>query len=191
MLLDLATKRSSRVLVPDSDLASDTPNGFKASIILEELKEAYGKEYTWQRVNIGKDTQKEPWYTALCPNGRIPCIVDHDRGGLPVFEGLAILGYLTRHYDPENKFSFDVKDDQYTIAEEWMAWQHGGVGPMQGQANHFLRYAKEKIAYPVQRYVGETERLYGVLNARLEGRDWVAGEGRGKYSIADSMLTLP
>jgi glutathione S-transferase len=108
----------------------DTPNGFKASILLEELKDAYGLEYSWQSVNINKDTQKEPWFTALCPNGRIPCIVDHERGGMPVFEGIAILGYLTRHYDPDNKFSFDVNDDQYTIAEEWMAWQHGGVGPM-------------------------------------------------------------
>jgi glutathione S-transferase len=116
------------VTLPDN--SADTPNGFKASILLEELKEAYGLEYTWQSININKDTQKEPWYTALCPNGRIPCIVDHDRGGFPVFEGLAILGYLTRHYDTEKRFSFDINDDQYTICEEWMAWQHGGVGPM-------------------------------------------------------------
>lgn len=135
-----------------------------------------------------KNTQKEPWFTAICPNGRIPAIVDHDRGDFPVFEGLAILGYLTRHYDPEHKFSFAVDSDDYSVAEQWMAWQHGGVGPMQGQANHFFRFAKEKIPYAVQRYVGETERLYGVLDKRLEGRDFIVGAGKGKFSIADINL---
>ncbi|KAI1402726.1 glutathione S-transferase [Hypoxylon fuscum] len=169
-------------------LTFGTPNGFKVSILLEELKAAYGKEYTWQTVNIMKNTQKEPWFTAICPNGRIPAIVDHDRGDFPVFEGLAILGYLTRHYDPEHKFSFAVDSDDYSVAEQWMAWQHGGVGPMQGQANHFFRFAKEKIPYAVQRYVGETERLYGVLDKRLEGRDFIVGAGKGKFSIADINL---
>ncbi|KAI1387455.1 glutathione S-transferase [Hypoxylon trugodes] len=165
-----------------------TPNGVKASILLEELKEAYGKQYTWQAINIMKNTQKEPWFTAISPNGRIPAIVDHDRGGFPVFEGMAILGYLTRHYDPEFKFSFPVDSDEFSVCEQWMAWQHGGVGPMQGQANHFFRFAKEKVPYGVQRYVGEAERLYGVLDKRLADRDYVAGAGRGKYSIADINL---
>ncbi|KAI1159872.1 glutathione S-transferase [Nemania serpens] len=166
-------------------LTFGTPNGYKISILLEELKEAYGKDYTWQSVNISKNTQKEPWFVAAGANGRIPAIVDHDRDGFAVFEGLAILGYLTRRYDPEHKFSFPVDSNEYDEAETWMAWQHGGLGPMQGQANHFLRFAKEKIAYGIQRYVGETERLYGVLNARLEGRDYVVGE---KFSIADINL---
>lgn len=109
---------------------SATPNGYKASILLEELKEAYGKEFSWQSINIGKNTQKEPWFTALNPNGRIPVIVDHDRNGIAIFEGNAILSYLTRHYDPENKFSFAIDDDDYSIAECWIGWQHGGVGPM-------------------------------------------------------------
>jgi glutathione S-transferase len=165
-----------------------TPNGVKASILLEELKEAYNKPYTAQSINISQNTQKQPWYTALNPNGRIPTIVDHDRGAFPVFEGLAILGYLTRHYDPDHRFSFPVDSDDYSVAEQWMAWQHGGLGPMQGQANHFLRAAPEKIAYGIQRYVGETERLYGVLDKRLEGRDYVAGPGRGRYSVADISL---
>lgn len=169
-------------------LTFTTPNGLKISILLEELKEAYGKEYTWQSVNILKNTQKQPWFTAINPNGRIPAIVDHDRGGFAVFEGLAILNYLTRHYDPEHKFSFPVDSDDYSVCEQWMAWQHGGVGPMQGQANHFFRFAKEKIPYAVQRYVGETERLYGVLNKRLEGRDFIVGAGKGKFSIADINL---
>lgn len=166
-------------------LTFGTPNGYKISILLEELKEAYGKEYTWQSVNIMKNTQKEPWFVAVGANGRIPAIVDHDRGGFAVFEGLAILGYLTRRYDPEHKFSFPVDSNEYDEAETWMAWQHGGLGPMQGQANHFLRFTKEKIPYAIQRYVGETERLYGVLDARLEGREYVVGS---KFSIADINL---
>ncbi|KAI1486816.1 glutathione S-transferase [Biscogniauxia mediterranea] len=166
-------------------LTFGTPNGYKASVLLEELKEAYGKEYTWQSINILNNVQKEPWFLAINPNGRIPAIVDHDRGGFPVFEGIAILGYLTRLYDPEHKFSFPVDSDDYTVAEEWIGWQHGGLGPMQGQANHFLSFAKEKIPYATQRYVGESERLYGILDKRLEGRDFIVGPGRGKYSIAD------
>jgi glutathione S-transferase len=118
-----------------------TPNGYKASILLEELKEAYGLEYTWQAVNIMKNTQKAPWFTALGPNGRIPVVVDHDRGGFAVMEGLAILGYLTRRYDPENKLSFDPESSDYDDCEQWMAWQHGGLGPMQGQANHMFKFA--------------------------------------------------
>ncbi|KAH8592423.1 glutathione S-transferase [Bisporella sp. PMI_857] len=161
-----------------------TPNGHKASIILEELKEAYGKDYVWQGINIGQNIQKEPWFTKFSPNGRIPAIVDHDRNQFAVFEGLSILTYLTRHYDPEHKFSFTDPDD-ISLAEQWMAWQHGGLGPMQGQANHFYRLAKERIPYPTQRYVGETERLYGILDQRLKDRDYLVGAGNGKYSIAD------
>ncbi|KAI1124246.1 glutathione S-transferase [Nemania abortiva] len=166
-------------------LTFGTPNGYKISILLEELKEAYGKEYTWQSINIMKNTQKEPWFIAAGANGRIPAIVDHDRNGFAVFEGLAILGYLTRRYDPDNKFSFPVDSNEYDECETWMAWQHGGLGPMQGQAGHFLRFAKEKIPYGIQRYVGETERLYGILDARLKDRDYVVG---GKFSIADINL---
>ncbi|TGJ86266.1 hypothetical protein E0Z10_g2496 [Xylaria hypoxylon] len=166
-------------------LTFGTPNGYKVSILLEELKAAYGKEYTWQSIHIGKNTQKEPWFVAAGANGRIPAIVDHDRDGFAVFEGLAILGYLTRRYDPEHKFSFPVDSNEYDEAETWMAWQHGGLGPMQGQANHFLRFTKEKIPYGIQRYVGETERLYGVLNTRLANREYVVG---GKFSIVDINL---
>jgi len=162
-------------------LTAGTPNGWKASIILEELKEAYGKDYTFQGINIGLNTQKEPWFTKLGPNGRIPVIVDHDKGGFAVMEGLAILNYLTRHYDPEHKFSFTDPLD-ICRAEQWMAWQHGGLGPMQGQANHFNRFTKERIPYGMQRYTGETERLAGVLDHHLEGQDYIVGN---KYSIAD------
>lgn len=165
-----------------------TPNGYKASILLEELKEAYGLQYTSQGVNISENVQKEPWFTAINPNGRIPAIVDHDNKGLAVFEGSSILSYLSRKYDKDRRFSFSPDDDDYSRAESWIAWQHGGLGPMQGQANHFVRAAKEKIPYGMQRYVGETERLYGILDARLSERDYVVGPGRGKYSIADIAL---
>ncbi|TVY20079.1 Disulfide-bond oxidoreductase YfcG [Lachnellula arida] len=165
-------------------LTFGTPNGHKASILLEELKAAYGKEYTFQSINIMENIQKEPWFTKICPNGRIPAIVDHDRKDFAVFEGAAILAYLTRHYDPDHRFSFADEDD-YSRAEQWIAWQHGGLGPMQGQANHFYRIIKDRIPYPTQRYVGETERLYGVLDIQLQDRDYMVGPGRGKYSIAD------
>lgn len=159
-----------------------TPNGHKASIILEELKEAYGKpDYVHQGINIGENIQKEPWFTKLGPNGRIPVIVDHDKGGLSVMEGAAILTYLTRHYDPKHIFSF-TEDPDLSYCEQWVAWQHGGLGPMMGQANHFYRLAKERIAYPTQRYVGETERLFGVLDTQLKGKEYLVGN---KYSIAD------
>jgi len=131
-----------------------------------------------------ENVQKEEWFTKFSPNGRIPAIVDHDRNDFSVFEGAAILSYLTRHYDVEKKFSFEDVDD-LSRCEQWVAWQHGGVGPMQGQANHFYRLAKERIPYPTQRYLGETERLYGVLDKQLEGRDYLVGPGKGKYSIAD------
>jgi glutathione S-transferase len=177
-----------------------TPNGHKVSIILEELKAAYGKDYVWQGINISENVQKEPWFTKYSPNGRIPAIVDHDRNDFSVFEGAAILAYLTRHYDPEHKFSFTDPDD-LSRCEQWISWQHGGLvspralfqseiadddqGPMQGQANHFYRLAKERIPYPTQRYVGETERLYGVLDHQLQDREYLVGPGKGKYSIAD------
>lgn len=89
-------------------------------------------------------------FTKLGPNGRIPVIVDHDKGGFAVMEGLAILTYLTRTYDTDHKFSFTDPLD-ISRAEQWMAWQHGGLGPMQGQANHFNRFAPERIAYGMQR----------------------------------------
>lgn len=116
-------------------LTFGTPNGHKISIILEELKAAYGKDYVFQSINIMENIQKEPWFTAICPNGRIPAIVDHDRRNFAVFEGAAILAYLTRHYDPDHKFSF-VDPDDVSRTEQWIAFQHGGVGPVRDKLNH-------------------------------------------------------
>ena len=105
-----------------------TPNGHKATIILEELKEAYGKpEYVWQGIPIGENVQKEKWFTDLGPNGRIPVLVDHEAGSLGIMEGAAILSYLTRHFDPEHKLSF-TSDPELSLCEQWIAWQHGGLG---------------------------------------------------------------
>jgi glutathione S-transferase len=165
-----------------------TPNGWKASILLEELKDAYGTTYTTTPVDISTNVQKDPWFIAINPNGRIPAILDHDHNGLSVFEGNAILSYLSRRYDKDNLFSFAVDEDDYTRAEAWIGWQHGGVGPMQGQAGHFLRAAKEDSPWGIQRYVGETERLYGILDTHLakdENKGYVVG---GRYSIADIAL---
>ncbi|CAD6440075.1 85ad0488-f184-4e6b-8703-312142ff95d7 [Sclerotinia trifoliorum] len=139
-----------------------TPNGYKISILLEELK-----------------------YTAINPNGRVPAIVDHDRSDFAVWESSAILAYLTRHYDLSHHFFFPIESDDYSRCEQWIAFHHAGLGPMQGQANHFYRLAKERMPYPTQRYISECERLYGVLDRFLADRNYLVGPGRGKYSIAD------
>ncbi|KAF4446423.1 hypothetical protein F53441_9940 [Fusarium austroafricanum] len=168
-------------------LSWGTPNGLKAQILLEELRDAYGIDYTLQAIDTDLKIQKEPWFTAINPNGRIPVLVDHDNDGLAVFEGNAILSYLTRRYDPEYKFSFKIDDNDYTRAEAWIGWQHSAIGPMQGQVLHF-NDVKPTVPYAVQRFIGEVERLYGILDKRLSDRDYVVGAGRGRYSIADIAL---
>lgn len=111
-------------------LTFGTPNGHKASIVLEEIKEAYGKpDYVFQSINIGQNIQKEPWFTKYGPNGRIPVLIDHDNDDLGIMEGQAILSYVTRHFDPDHKFSF-TKDPELSLCEQWVAWQHGGLGPV-------------------------------------------------------------
>ncbi|KAI0755261.1 glutathione S-transferase [Daedaleopsis nitida] len=164
-----------------------TPNGRKVSIALEELQAQYGLAYDVHPVDIGRGTQKEPWFLALNPNGLIPVLVDPSRGGFAVFETAAILLYLAQHYDTQCKFAFDPQTaaDAHSEMLQWLFFTHGGIGPMQGQANHFLKFAPEDIPYAKKRYLDETRRLYGVLDIRLDGRDWLAGPGRGRYSIAD------
>ncbi|KXN83691.1 Disulfide-bond oxidoreductase YfcG [Leucoagaricus sp. SymC.cos] len=165
-----------------------TPNGYPISILLEELKVFYPKlDYEVKSLDIRTNVQKEEWFIKINPNGRIPAIVDRARNNFLVFETSAILLYLAQHYDPENKLSFSpVTDpDNYSEMVQWLFFAHGGIGPMQGQAHHFLHAAPEKIPYGQTRYIEETKRLYGVLNIRLKDRDWLAGPGRGKYSLAD------
>ncbi len=152
---------------------SATPNGHKASIALEEL----GLEYEVHPISLGKQEQKEPWFLAINPNGRIPAIVDHDEDDFAVFESGAILVYLAEKAGallPE-----DVKGRSRVM--QWVMFQMGGVGPMMGQANVFSRYAPEKIPYAIERYQRESRRLFEVLERRLSEHEWLADD----YSIAD------
>ncbi|TGL57652.1 glutathione S-transferase family protein [Leptospira sarikeiensis] len=151
-----------------------TPNGKKVSIMLEEL----GIPYTVHPIDFSKLEQKEEWYLKINPNGRIPAIVDKDNGDFPVFESGAILLYLA-----EKTGKFLSKDPkERSIAIQWLMFQMGGVGPMQGQANHFVKFAPEKIPYAMNRYVDETKRLYSVLERRLKESEYLAGS---ELSIAD------
>jgi GST-like protein len=154
-----------------------TPNGRKITVLLEEL----ALPYKMIPVNIGRGDQFTPEFLAISPNNRMPAIVDHapTGGGPPisVFESGAILLYLA---DKTGKLiPSDVRGRNDVV--QWLMWQMAGVGPMFGQASHFLMYAKEKIPYAIERYVSEVKRLIGVLDKQLVGREFVAGA----YSIAD------
>lgn len=149
-----------------------TPNGRKVSILLEEL----GVDYTVHPINIGKDEQFAPSFLAIAPNNRIPAIVDNDTG-ISLMESGAIMLYLA-----EKHGQFMPTDNkQRWQATEWLMWQMGGLGPMAGQAHHFLKFNPGKSPYAEERYKKETQRLYGVLNKQLEQSEFIAGD----YSIAD------
>jgi GST-like protein len=154
-----------------------TPNGHKIAMFLEEA----GLPYTIVPVNISAGEQFDPAFLAISPNNRIPAIVDHHPadGGAPlsVFESGAILQYLA---EKSGRF-LPVDLRGRTEVMEWLFWQMGGLGPMLGQNHHFVQYAPEPLPYAIDRYVKETERLYGVLDERLSGREFIAGD----YSIAD------
>jgi glutathione S-transferase len=150
-----------------------TPNGWKASITLEEL----GLPYEVRRIDFDKKEQKEPWYLKINPNGRIPTIVDHDNGGFTVFESGALMIYLAEKAG--RLLPADVKGRSLVI--QWLMFQMAGIGPMMGQANVFYRYAPERIPYAIDRYQREVRRLFEVLETRLDGREFLAGD----YSIAD------
>ncbi|KAF5318068.1 hypothetical protein D9619_012165 [Psilocybe cf. subviscida] len=178
----------SDAMKPITLYTGTTPNGHMASIALEEIK-AFNPsvDYGVFKIDIMTNIQKEPWFIKLNPNGRIPTLVDHTRGDFKVFETSAILLYLAQHHDKDHLIWFDSEKDPENYSEmlQWMCFAHGGVGPMQGQANHFLQFAPEDIPYAKKRYTDETKRLYGVLQIRLQNRDWFAGSGRGKFSLAD------
>ncbi|MGE0658068.1 MAG: glutathione S-transferase N-terminal domain-containing protein [Reyranellaceae bacterium] len=156
-----------------------TPNGWKVTIFLEEA----GLPYQLIPVNINAGEQFKPDFLRISPNNRMPAIVDHapPGGGDPVsiFESGAILQYLA---DKTGKFMPGDLRGKYEVLQ-WVNWQMGGLGPMCGQNHHFSAYAPEKIPYAIDRYVNETNRLYGVLDGRLADRDFIAGD----YSIADMM----
>ncbi len=158
-----------------------TPNGRKVSVMLEEC----GLAYTAHKVNIGQGEQFKPAFLAISPNNRIPAIVDSDGpDGKPIelFESGAILVYLA---GKTGRFLPASARGKYE-ALQWLMWQMGGVGPMFGQAHHFLRAAPEQVPYGIKRYSDETRRLYGVLDRRLAETAYMAGE----YSIAD-IATYP
>ncbi|HUM08708.1 MAG TPA: glutathione binding-like protein [Acidocella sp.] len=154
-----------------------TPNGHKITIFLEET----GLPYKILPINISKGEQFAPFFLSFSPNNRIPAIRDlaPADGGEPigVFESGAILEYLA---EKTGQFLPRETRAKYEVLE-WLFWQMAGLGPMAGQNHHFVQYAPERIPYAMERYVKETNRLYGVLNKRLEGREYIAGE----YSIAD------
>lgn len=154
-----------------------TPNGHKITIFLEEA----GLDYRIVPVNIGAGDQFKPDFLKIAPNNRMPAIIDQAPadGGEPisVFESGAILLYLA---EKTGLFLPNTLRGRKTVTE-WLFWQMGGLGPMAGQNHHFSQYAPEKIPYAIARYVNETNRLYGVLDRQLQGREYIAGD----YSIAD------
>jgi glutathione S-transferase len=150
-----------------------TPNGRKVSIALEEMALAYKVN----ALNLKAMEQKAPDYLAINPNGRIPAIVDRAENDFAVFESGAILVYLAEK--TRSLLPIDVKGRSRVL--QWLMWQMGGLGPMQGQANVFFRYWAEPIQPVIDRYQNETKRLFGVMNTRLAEAHWLADE----YSIAD------
>lgn len=161
-----------------------TPNGHKITLFLEEA----GLPYELIPVDITKGDQFKPEFLEISPNNRMPALVDTEpkigSGSLSVFESGAILEYLA---DKTGKFLPPLGDPARYETLQWLYWQMGGLGPMAGQNHHFNRYAPEKIAYAINRYVKETTRLYGVLDKRLADREFVSGS---TYSIAD-MASYP
>ena len=147
-----------------------TPNGYKVSIMLEEL----GLKYNVHKINLSKNQQREKWFLNMNPNGRIPVLKFKEE---IIFDSGAILFYLAEKY---NRFLPSEKAKRIKVLQ-WLMFQISGIGPMQGQANVFHRYLDEKIPVAISRYQNECRRLYEVLNYQLEGRKWLCDD----YSIAD------
>lgn len=147
-----------------------TPNGYKVSVALEEM----GLPYDVRAINLGSNEQKQDWFLAINPNGRIPALVDD---GFAVFESGAILLYLAR----KSGKLMPTDEKGRSLVEQWLMFQMGGLGPMMGQANVFFRYFPEKIPAAIDRYQGEGRRLLSVLDRHLADHEYLAGD----YSIAD------
>ena len=156
------------------DLYTDsTPNGWKVSVMLEEI----GMEYTTHHVDIMTGAQKEDWFLKLCPNGRIPAIVDRDNDDLAIFESGAIMLYLAK----KSGQLMPQDDKGESRVTQWLMFQMAGIGPMMGQSNVFFRYLPEKIPAAIDRYQNECRRLFEVLDRQLDGREYLCDA----YSIAD------
>ncbi|KAJ9286801.1 hypothetical protein DTO021C3_5533 [Paecilomyces variotii] len=172
-------------------ITQSTPNGQATQIILEELADIYGTEWTTTLINISTNEQKKEWFLRLNPNGRIPTLVDNTRSPpFPVIETSAQLLYLIDTYDKRHEFGFSDELER-NEAIQWLFFWHGGGAPYQGQVNHFTKVAPEKIPYAITRFRNETLRVFGVLEIQLSGkftgqpREYLAGKGKGKYSVAD------
>ena len=149
-----------------------TPNGRKVSILLEEL----GQDYTVHSIDIGAGDQNTPEFLRIGPNNKVPVIFDHDTG-MSLMESGAIMLYLAEKH---NQF-LPKNDTGRAAVMEWLMWQMGGLGPMLGQAHHFLHFNPGKSDYAEIRFRNEVARLYGVLDKRLDGRNYICDD----YSIAD------
>ena len=152
-----------------------TPNGRKVSIMLEEL----GIIYKVFPIDIRRGAQFDPSFLKISPNNRIPAITDQEMG-VQLMESGAILLYLSKKYD-----KFHCGDQEHWHMVEWLMWQMGGLGPMLGQAHHFLKHNKGKSEYSEGRFSQETKRLYSVLDRKLENRNFIVGTEKGVYTIAD------
>ena len=152
---------------------SSTPNGWKASVTLEELE----MPYEVHAIELVKQTQKEPWFLRLNPNGRIPVIVDREHDNFVVFETGAIMVYLAEQAGR----LLPTSQQGRSLVMQWLMFQMGGIGPMMGQANVFYRYMPEKIQPAIDRYQNESRRLLEVLDTQLADHEWLAGD----FSIAD------
>jgi len=179
----ISTTAARMSKTPDITLyTAQTPNGVKLSIILEEL----GLPYQVKKISFDKSEQKEPWFLEINPNGRIPAMTDkfHDGKTIRLFESGSCMHYLIEQYDKDNKISYPQGSREAYETNNWLFFQNAGLGPMQGQSNHFFRYAPEKIQYGIDRYRNETKRLYGVLDKHLASATsgFIVGD---KCTIAD------
>ncbi|OAV97799.1 hypothetical protein PTTG_08743 [Puccinia triticina 1-1 BBBD Race 1] len=198
--------KDSNTMIPHSEqeelhlVTMSTPNGKKVQIALEELKSIYGISFSYDMIDIRTNQQKSEEFLKINPNGRIPVLIDNKRNALnnpsapfTVMESAAILLYLAKKVDKDHVFGFE-NELESSEALQWLFFGMAGVGPMQGQLNHFTRYAPEKLPYAMKRYHDETLRLYGVLEIQLSGKytgirkKYLAGSGEGKYSWADMAI---
>ncbi|KAG4222984.1 hypothetical protein PC116_g28543 [Phytophthora cactorum] len=171
-------------------ITQNTPNGQAVQILLEELAETYGTSWTTTLIDISTNEQKKEWFLRLNPNGRIPVLIDNNQSPpFTVHETSAELWYLLQAADKDEKFGF-IDALERNEALQWTFFWHGSGAPYQGQVNHFTRAAPEKIECEFTNW-NETLRVYGVLEIRLSGkytgepREYLAGKGKGKYSVAD------
>ncbi|KAH6672228.1 glutathione S-transferase [Halenospora varia] len=172
-------------------ITMSTPNGKKVQIMLEELKLKYGTDFTFTMFNIQTNDQKKDWFLRLNPNGRIPVLIDNTKTPpFPVMETSAELLYLLKEFDKEDAFGF--KDElERNQCLQWLFFWHGSGAPIEGQLNWFGKMAPEKNEMALTRFKNEALRVFGVLEIHLSGkhtgeeRDYLAGNGRGRYSVAD------